>query len=416
VAATENAARCGCPPPPASLTLALCAAAALFEGFDNQSMGVAAPMLFREFSVAPSQAGIIFSANTFGLFFGAAIGGRVADHIGRQKTLTISLLMFGLCSLLTAASGSARMVLLSRLLTGLGCGGAMPAFISLASEAVESSRRLAAVTLAMAALPLGGALAGVMALGDSLGWDWRSIFIVGGVAPIMVALALLLSLRHSPRARDREPRQPLAGHASSTVSIGTVLWAGRAGATILLWIGFFCTQLVLFLMVNWLPSLIIGLGFSRSEASLASIGFNLAGCLGAASLGRFHAGPRRRLWVILTYGGIAVALLGLAAMSASGKVFSVAMAASSLAGVFIVGAQLILFALAPLYYSAANRGTGVGAAVAVGRLGSVAGPLLASAVLAAGSGSAMVLAAILPFVVLAGTAALGLTGQAQSGE
>jgi AAHS family 3-hydroxyphenylpropionic acid transporter len=103
-------------------------------------------------------------------------------------------------------------------------------------------------------------------------------------------------------------------------------------------------------------------------------------------------------------------------MSVSEKAFSVAMAASSLAGVFIVGAQLILFALAPLYYSAANRGTGVGAAVAVGRLGSVAGPLLASAVLTAGSGSATVLAAILPFVVLAGAAALGLTWQAQSGE
>ena len=69
MAAAENAARRGFPSPPASLTLALCAAAALFEGFDNQSMGVAAPMLFREFSVAPSQAGIIFSAGTFGLFF-----------------------------------------------------------------------------------------------------------------------------------------------------------------------------------------------------------------------------------------------------------------------------------------------------------------------------------------------------------
>lgn len=416
MAAANNAARRAPLSPPASLALTLCAAAALFEGFDNQSMGVAAPMLFREFSVAPSQAGFIFSAATFGLFFGAAVGGRVADHIGRQKTLTISLLLFGVCSLLTAASGSARMVLISRLLTGLGCGGAMPAFISMASEAVESSRRLTAVTLVMAALPLGGALAGVMALGDSLGWGWRPIFIVGGIAPIMVAIALLVVFRPSRRSSEVRPRPTFAGGASPTVSIGKVLWAGSARATILLWIGFFFTQLVLFLMVNWLPSLIIGLGFSRSEASLTSIGFNLAGCLGAASLGRFHAGPHRRLWVILTYGGIAAALLGLVAMSASGKVFSVALVASSLAGVFIVGAQLILFALAPLYYSAANRGTGVGAAVAVGRLGSVAGPLLASAVLTAGSGSATVLTAILPFVILAGAAALGLTRQAQSGE
>jgi AAHS family 3-hydroxyphenylpropionic acid transporter len=416
MAAAETSARRALAAPTPSLTLALCGAAALFEGFDNQSMGVAAPMLFRQFSVAPSQAGIIFSAATFGLFFGAAIGGRVADHIGRQKTLTISLLLFGLCSLLTAASASARMVLVARLLTGLGCGAAMPAFISMASESVSATRRLAAVTLVMAALPLGGALAGVMALGDSLGWGWRPIFIVGGIAPIAVALALLVTFHRLPRAGAALLQQASTGHASPTMPISTILWAGRARATTLLWIGFFFTQLVLFLMVNWLPSLIIGLGFSRSEASLSSIGFNLAGCLGAASLGRFHAGPRRRLWVILTYGGIVVALLGLLAMSALGKVFVVAIIASALAGVFIIGAQLILFALAPLYYSAANRGTGVGAAVAVGRLGSVAGPLLASAVLTAGSGSAAVLAAILPFVILAGAAALGLTWQAQSGE
>ena len=414
--AAETAAQRGLAAPHPSLILALCGAAALFEGFDNQSMGVAAPALFREFSVAPSQAGIIFSAATFGLFFGAAIGGRVADHIGRRKMLTMSLLLFGVCSLLTAVSGSARMVLVSRLLTGLGCGGAMPAFIAMASEAVESKRRLAAVTLVMAALPLGGALAGVMALGDSLGWGWRPIFIVGGIAPIAVALALLVGLRRSSRARDARARQGSTAQASPTLPISAVLWAGRAGATALLWIGFFFTQLVLFLMVNWLPSLIIGLGFTRSEASLASIGFNLAGCLGAASLGRLHAGPRRRSWVILTYGGIAVALLGMAAMSALGRMFSVAIIASSLAGIFIVGAQLILFALAPLYYPAVNRGTGVGAAVAVGRLGSVAGPLLASAVLTAGRGSAAVLVAILPFVILAGAAALGLTWQPQSGE
>ncbi len=414
--AAETASRRGLAAPPPPLILALCAAAALFEGFDNQSMGVAAPTLFREFSVAPSQAGLIFSAATFGLFFGAAIGGRVADQFGRQKTLTISLLLFGLCSLLTAVSGSAHMVLVSRLLTGLGCGGAMPAFISMASEAVESRRRLAAVTLVMAALPLGGALAGVMALGDSLGWGWRPIFVLGGIAPIAVALALLVGLRRSSRASDPQPRQASTAQISLTMPISAVLWAGRAGATTLLWIGFFFTQLVLFLMVNWLPSLIVGLGFSRSEASLASIGFNLAGCLGAASLGQFHAGPRRRLWVILTYGGIAAALLGLVAVSASGRDFSLAIIASSLAGIFIVGAQLILFALAPLYYPAVNRGTGVGAAVAVGRLGSVAGPLLASAVLTAGSGSAAVLVAILPFVILAGAAALGLTWQAQSAE
>jgi AAHS family 3-hydroxyphenylpropionic acid transporter len=93
-------------------------------------------------------------------------------------------------------------------------------------------------------------------------------------------------------------------------------------------------------------------------------------------------------------------------------VFSLAALACGLAGVFIVGAQLILFALAPLYYERSMRGTGVGAAVSVGRLGSVVGPLFASALLAGGATSETVLLGIVPFVIIGGGAALALTWRA----
>jgi AAHS family 3-hydroxyphenylpropionic acid transporter len=173
-----------------------------------------------------------------------------------------------------------------------------------------------------------------------------------------------------------------------------------------LWGAFFFTQLVLLLMLNWLPSLIVGLGFSTTEASWTSLCFNLSGSVGAMFLGKLHAGAQRRLWVALTYSGMALAL---AAIPAVGKTFLFAAIACGLAGVFTVGAQLILFALAPLYYEYSIRGTGVGASVAVGRLGSIVGPLFASALLAGGGSSATVLIGILPFVLISGAAAFGLT-------
>jgi MFS transporter, AAHS family, 3-hydroxyphenylpropionic acid transporter len=400
---------------PARATLVVCAAAALLEGFDNQSMGVAAPMLFREFSIAPSEGGVIFSAATLGLFLGAAVGGRVADYVGRSKTLALSLLLFGVCSLLNAASRSINVIVMMRLFTGLGLGGAMPNFIALATEAVGARRRLGALTMVMAALPCGGALAGSMALAERIGWTWRAIFLVGGLAPIVLAL-VAIRLPREPASGDPDARDGRAGRRTLHVDgVATVLWAmGRARTTALLWGGFFFTNLILFLMLNWLPSLIIGLGFSRTEASAASIVFNLAGALGAVSLGRMHAGAHRRRWVLVTYAGIAAALLTLAAAASAGRTFVVAIFACSTAGVFIVGAQLILYALAPLYYPRRNRATGVGAAVAVGRLGSVAGPLFAGTVLASGGASASVLSAIIPFVVIAGAAALALTSRPES--
>jgi AAHS family 3-hydroxyphenylpropionic acid transporter len=418
---------------PAWATLTLCSASALLEGFDNQSMGVAAPRVIAEFALSPGQAGLIFSAATLGLFVGAAVGGRVADFVGRKRALAVSLLLFGLCSLLTAMAVGPESLFAARVLTGLGLGGAMPNFISLASESAPANRRLSAVTVVMAGMPFGGALAGLMALGAQLGWAWRAIFLVGGAAPLLLAgliwrvlpeahetrldVARRDAVRRDSIALDPSSRDPALGDpvrrdavkrdAVKVASARSILFgADRAATTLCLWCGFFFTQLVLLLMLNWLPTLMIGLGFTRSQASLASICFNVSGGLGAIVLGRLHAGRHRRPWVVVTYAGMGTALAG---VSAVGTDFKIAAVACALAGAFIVGAQLILFALAPLYYSFSMRGTGVGAAVAMGRLGSVVGPLFAGALLATGSASTTVLLAILPFVVVGGTAALALT-------
>jgi MFS transporter, AAHS family, 3-hydroxyphenylpropionic acid transporter len=393
------------------LTLLLCALAALTEGFDTQSMGVAAPRVIAEFGLSTSQAAIIFSSTTFGLFLGAGAGGRIADHWGRKRALIMSMLLFGLFSILTAMAVGPRTLFAARLLTGLGLGGAMPNFISLCSEATQDHRRVSIVTLIMAAMPFGGAVAALTALGAQAGWGWRTIFYVGGIAPILLALlmaVLLPSMRSSAAAPDPGHRLP------RIEGVGAALVAGeQRGTTLLLWVAYFFTQLVLLLMLNWLPSLILGFGFTRSEASWAAVCFNLGGSFGAGFLGRLHAGRHRRLMVAVTYCAIALALV---AVSTVGKAFYLAAAACAVAGVFIIGAQLILFALAPLYYKKSIRGTGVGASVSMGRLGSVMGPLYAGALLAGGGSSAAVLLGILPFVALGGGAAFALTRRKQSND
>jgi MFS transporter, AAHS family, 3-hydroxyphenylpropionic acid transporter len=404
--------------PHALRTLLLCAAAALVEGFDTQSMGVAAPRVISEFGLSPAWAGFVFSSATFGLFLGAAIGGRLADYFGRKRALIASLLLFGIFSLLTAMASGAESLSAARLFTGLGLGGAMPNFISLSSEATRSRRRVSAVTIVMAGMPFGGALSAILSLSAQLGWSWRWIFVVGGATPLILAVIMMYFLPEHRRSASAAPAGDAApgGNAAwvPVESVRTVLFGpGRAATTVMLWVAFFFTQLVLLLMLNWLPSLVIGLGFSRTEASAASVCFGLSGSFGAVLLGHLHAGTSRRWWVVATYGGMAAALVAVASV---GSAFWMVATACAIAGVFIIGAQLILFALAPLYYRAAIRGTGVGAAVAVGRLGSVVGPLFAGGLLASGGGSAAVLMAIVPFVVLGGSAAFALTWGEQCGD
>ena len=187
----------------ARVTVVLCALASLLEGFDNQSMGVAAPKLALEFALSPEQKGLVFSAATLGLFIGAAFGGRVSDILGRRRMLAASLLLFGLCSFLTAMAMGPPSLIVARLLTGLGLGGAMPTFIALSSESVPPQRRVSAVTIIMAGMPLGGAVAGLIAVGDQFGWGWRTIFYVGGAAPILLSWLVLRGLPPEPLGNGR---------------------------------------------------------------------------------------------------------------------------------------------------------------------------------------------------------------------
>jgi AAHS family 3-hydroxyphenylpropionic acid transporter len=74
----------------------------------------------------------------------------------------------------------------------------------------------------------------------------------------------------------------------------------------------------------------------------------------------------------------------------------------------VVAAQAVLYAFAPLCYPTRTRGTGVGFAVAMGRLGSIVGPLLGGQLVISGRSSSQVLAGLLPIVIVGSVCAIVL--------
>ncbi|MCY1370704.1 3-(3-hydroxy-phenyl)propionate transporter [compost metagenome] len=153
----------------------------------------------------------------------------------------------------------------------------------------------------------------------------------------------------------------------------------------------------MYMLLNWLPSLLLGLGFSKPQAGLVQVIFNIGGALGSLLGGVLLDRFRRTPVVLSIYTGL---LLALAGIGLSGSVVAMA-GAGFAAGAFVMAAQLVLYALAPAYYPTLVRATGVGAAVAIGRLGSVSGPLAAGQILAAGAGSGGVLMAAAPGLLVA---------------
>ena len=383
------------------LTIGLCFLVALLEGLDLQATGVAAPHMAKEFALTSAMLGWVFSAGLLGLLPGAFIGGWLADRLGRKAVLIVAVLLFGGFSLGTAHADSYSTLLIARLVTGLGLGAALPILIALASEAAPEHLRSTAVSVTYCGVPLGGAIASVIGMAG-LGEDWRVVFYVGGIAPILIALVLMLWLKESQAFRARP-----AASAGDAGLLTQLFGPGQVSRTLLLWLACFFTLTVLYMLLNWLPSLLMGQGYSRPQAGAVQILFNLGGAAGSFLTGRMmdrgHAGRA----VFIGYAGMLASLAGLGLSSS----FALMLVAGFTAGYCAIGGQLVLYALAPALYPTHVRATGVGASVAVGRLGSMAGPLAAGQILAAGAGVGGLLLAASPGLVVAALAARALLGQ-----
>ncbi|WP_454834485.1 3-(3-hydroxy-phenyl)propionate transporter MhpT [Pseudomonas lini] len=384
----------------AVITVALCFIVALLEGVDIQSAGIAGPGIAAHFQLDKAEMGWVFSSSILGLLPGAFIGGLLADRIGRKTVLIGSVLLFGAFSIVTSMAWDLPSLLSARFMTGLGLGAALPNLIALSSESARETGRATAVSLMYCGVPLGGATASLVAmLGGAE--QWQLVFHVGGWAPIIVAPVLYFFLPESSsyQATTRSP------NAQARTGIADGLFGGgQAMPTLLLWISCFFTLTVVYMLLNWLPTLLAGQGFSRSEVGTVQTLLNL----GMAS-GSILAGVLLDRWnaiklVALIYGGMLLALLGLG-ISAS---FINMLIAGFIAGFFVLAAQLILYALAPQFYPSAIRATGVGSAVAIGRLGSMSGPLIAGQMLASGTGVAGLMLAASPGILAAAASVIVL--------
>lgn len=371
-------------------TILLCFIVAMLEGFDIQAAGVAAPKMADMLSISPGLLGAFFSSSTVGMLLGAFVCGRLSDRLGRKPILLVAVLLFGACSLLTAFAASAPALIAARFATGLGLGGALPVIVSLVSEN-NPARQTRAVALMYAGTPLGGAIAGI---GSALFESWQAIFIVGGILPIAVLplLALFLPESRPPAVPGQPGRQ--------NISLYHALFAdGRALATLNIWGAFFFAMLVLYLMLNWTPTLLAEKQFSSQLIGIFQALVNVAGALVVMFASSFIDDRRIRPMVIVAYGGAAIMLVAVAGLPA--QIALVAIVATLFGGA-LLSAQSLLYATAPRIYPQAARGTGVGAAIGMGRTGSVLGPLAAAAILSLGASAAQVMLAIAPLMIIAG--------------
>jgi AAHS family 3-hydroxyphenylpropionic acid transporter len=385
-----------------NMTIVLCMIASLFEGGDNIALAVAAPKLSLDYGLAPYQMGVALSASLVGMMVGAPIGGRLADRFGRKRVLIGAMIALGLFSLATVATRHFEPLVAMRFFAGAGLGGAFPILIALASEISHPAHRARTISVVHSGQPLGAAMLSLtVALGSS-GFDWRIIFWIGGLGPLAIALMLSFFLSEPESYRNAQ-RAFAHDHSAPTIAM-TLFGEGRAATTLALWSSCVFTLFVVYLLLSWVPSLMVAKGLTRPDAATATMALHIGAAVGTVTSGMMADRYDRRILIMLLYLGFAVSLAVLAHFGTFGPLVF----ACGLVGFFMLACQLILYASAAQAYPTLARGTGVGATLAVGRFGGIAAPITAGALLSTGYGASAVLAAAIPSVVLAALCALTL--------
>jgi len=397
----------------------MCGILVFMDGFDAQMMGFVAPALTAFLKVSRTEFGFAISSGLVGMMIGALVCGPLADRFGRKPVLVGCAFAFGICSLITATAGSLRELMLFRLLTGFGLGGAMPNTIALTSEYSPKKSRATAVMLMFCGFSIGAAIPGFVAGPLIAGYGWQSMFIVGGVLPCVIAVIAVGVLPESFRfliIKGRERKTILqhlsriapgakldaatafvSGEPQTQSGIRHLFSAGRTALTVLLWVMFFMNLLDLYFLNSWLPSVLSDAGIPLNTASRVTSLLQIGGTCGALLLGRLMDRLLSFRVLAATYiaAGISIFFIGQAGSSVLFLAFSV-----FAAGFFVIGGQTSSNALAAEFYPTAIRATGVGWALGIGRVGSIIGPTLGPMLMTPGIDSRHVFwAASLPPIV-----------------
>ena len=379
----------------------LCLLCLIMDGFDVQAMGYVAPAVLAEWGVDRSQLGPVLSAANFGVLIGSLLFSMVADKIGRRPVLIGATLFFSAMTLATAYAQNMQQLWWIRLISGIGLGCIIPNATALVGEFSPRKNRVTLMMTITVGFTAGAAFGGFVAAAMIPAFGWRSVFIFGGVVPLVIALAMFTSLPESlqfmavrrrnlaklghwlhqldPTIRTDANTEYVANESSrGGVPFVHLFRDGRAMATLLLWVVNFMNLLNLYTLAGWLPTVLTGMGYTTQTAVLLGTILQVGGTIGTFGLAWLIARGGFVPMLTLTF---VVATLSIAMIGQPGLSTLMLFVIVFIAGWCVVGSQPGVNALAATYYPTYLRSTGVGWGLGIGRIGAIVGPLVGGAML-----------------------------------
>ncbi|XKH54255.1 aromatic acid/H+ symport family MFS transporter [Citricoccus nitrophenolicus] len=402
----------------ATLAVVVCWLLVVFDGYDLIVFGTVQTSLLEDtgWGLDNTSLGLMGSMAFVGMMIGALLAGRMADSWGRRRTILACAVTFSIFTILCAFAPSAWVFGVFRLLAGIGLGGLVPSANAMVAELVPERWRSSIATLMMSGVPIGGSLAALIGIPLIPALGWQSMFLVAVLALVIVVpmgLAYLPETLPSEAAdRDRPEASQATGGAAKAGGFSLLLRDPFLLASIMFALATLATLFAWYGLGTCLPRAMEAQGYDLGSALTFSLSLNIGAVLG--SIVTAWAGDR---FGAVRSGVIAAALAGVALLSLllSPPVWLVYVILM-VAGVGTHGTQCLIIAAVANHYPGHLRGTALGWALGVGRLGAVTAPLVAGFLLDGGFGAGSIfvafgVAALVAAVLLAVIIAQGNGGR-----
>jgi AAHS family 4-hydroxybenzoate transporter-like MFS transporter len=371
----------------------------LLDGFDYGGIAYVVPRQAQEWHIPVGEFGSVLGVGVFGIMVGSIVFGYLGDKIGRKRTMLLGCWWFGAFIFASVWAPNIHVLMALRFLAGMGLYAAVPNAIVLINEFAPSRHKATWVVLMFTGFTMGVVVAGLVAASLIPIAGWPVMFVLGGVLPALLAIVLIFAIPESVRfltqheerwgelaeiLRKMKPGLTIPENARFTIHERKqdrfsykLLFAGPlALITPLLWLFYIANSMATFFISGWMPTLIQSAGFTPTQAALTAALNSVGATVGGLCVG-----------VIMDRLGLkAVALFPLLGALIS-FVIGYPMPTWSLEalvfaqGFFVVGAQFACTALGPMFYPTSYRADGEGTALAVAKIGSIAGPVIGGVVI-----------------------------------
>ena len=375
----------------------------LTDGFDLFIPSYIAPALVADWGLTKADVQPFVQSGLIGMAIGSIILGWFGDKIGRKKAYVACLFLMFVGSAFCYYANSISELYVWRMVMGLGLGGITPLATTLVSEWTNKRVRSVVVATVIVSIPLGGSLAGSIYQAVEPVWGWRSMFAIGAVVPLILFVVFSWALPESPKFMAKHEKlharlakalnqlvreQRYVGSEDFFVSeegrqsrnwFATIFNGDFRVRTVLIWTAFIVNSFVLYVFTSQIPLLLDTAGLSSAVSSRGlqffSAGAVLGSIGGAILIGRF--GSKYTGSTLAALGGFASALI--AGVLAADAVSTLQLfALCLLAGASVNGMQAFMYAVSAHSYPTEVRGSAVGMAQTVSRIGAVLSPMAAA--------------------------------------